>query len=156
MFNIGVYNAARLHAKTSNQPIYFYQFCLESKLNMFKQMMKIDVAGKKKKTINRDKLIDALIKFTGAGHVDDLGYLFKTKYTPENLKGTIEESYMKKVTKLWINYATYGNPNGAEVSVWKSIENDHFYYLNIAEEIECRKNPNEARMLFWDNLIDSV
>lgn len=129
---------AKNHVKTSEKPIYFYIFSAESKLNMFKNYLKTNTPG--------------------ASHTDELGYLFNTIYGPQELeKNSLEEIGMKRMTKLWANFAKYGNPNPKEKDdlidvVWKPITQDCITYMDIGNSLSIGVNPNAERMAFWDEI----
>ncbi|RZC36374.1 COesterase and/or Abhydrolase 3 domain containing protein, partial [Asbolus verrucosus] len=55
--------ATKRHAQTSSCPVYLYRMSVDTKLNVFKKFGNINAAG--------------------VAHGDDLGYLFKTKISPE-------------------------------------------------------------------------
>lgn len=77
-----------------------------------------------------------------------------------NLKpGSAEEVTMKRLTKLWTNFAKYGNPNPQESDdllniEWEPVGKDGLNYLNIDKDLSIGVNPEAERMEFWDRLYD--
>lgn len=96
----------------------------------------------------------------GACHADELGYLFKTISQVENFKpGSAEEVIMKRLTKLWTNFAKYGDPNPKETNDlinirWEPTGSNGLNYLNIDRELSVGVNPDAERMEFWDKIYD--
>lgn len=55
------------------------------------------------------------------------------------------------MTKLWTNFAKYGEPKFDDV-VWKPIDSKSFYYLDLGNDVKIGTNPNKERMEFWDDI----
>lgn len=90
-------------------------------------------------------------------HADDIGYLFKTIITPDLIRGSAEDLAIRRVTKLWTNFAKYGTPNAPQTDPlilveWKPITNDSFHFLDIGKELSAGTNPKAERMKFWDKI----
>lgn len=95
--------------------------------------------------------------FAGVCHADDLGYLFKTLITPETFEGSIEDISIRRVTKLWANFARYGNPNPIKsvpfINVqWPPVKEGQLNFLDIGENLTVGVNPEAKRMEFWDEI----
>lgn len=63
------------------------------------------------------------------------------------------------MTRLWTNFAKYGNPNPKKVDElleieWKPVADKEYHYLNIDEELSTGVNPDAERIAFWDQLYD--
>lgn len=88
-----------------------------------------------------------------------MGYLFKTKVLNNTVpEGTREDIAIKRITKLWANFAKYGDPNPKEgdelVDVeWKPVKSDEeVNFLEIGEKLSAGVNPDVDRMAFWDSI----
>lgn len=93
----------------------------------------------------------------GASHVDELGYIFKSSITPTYIPfDSVEGKTVKKITKLWTNFAKYGSPTREKDSLinveWKPVEADKLHYLEIDEELTTGVNPDYDRIAFWDDV----
>jgi carboxylesterase type B len=123
--------------KTATKPIYFYKMSLETELNIFKKLAGATVPG--------------------VYHGDDLGYLFKTLFTPDIAPGSVEDVIQRKFARLWTNFARCGDPtpdpNDDLLNVqWKPVAKDQVHFLNIAEELTMGVNPEAERMDFWTRI----
>ncbi|RZC31955.1 uncharacterized protein BDFB_007202 [Asbolus verrucosus] len=132
-----VYFSTKHHLKTSTKPIYFYRMSLDTDLNVFKKLTRTTTPG--------------------VYHGDDLGYLFKTMFTPDIHPGSIEDVAQRKFTRLWTNFARYSNPtpnpNDKFLNItWKPCKIDEMHFLDIGEKLTMQINPEPERMAFWDNI----
>ncbi|CAG9862813.1 unnamed protein product [Phyllotreta striolata] len=148
-FSMGVIGAAINHAKTSNQPVYLYQFSLDTERNYVKVKKNIKDRGK----ICQRKYHLWLNKFAilGCSHLDDTGYLFKTTL-PLPRKGSEADKYVRRIVKLWTSFAKYGKPT-LETDYgtvdWKPVERDVTYYVDIDKKSELKINPKREKVEFW-------
>lgn len=133
----GIYSSIKNHLKSSHSPIYFYRFSVEGKLNIYKNICEINDRG--------------------ACHADDLGYLFNTFVTPQVDPGSLEDRTIKRMIKLWANFARTGNPNSTTrtslipVEWWPASENC-LHFIDIGENVTIGCNPEDERMKFWDEI----
>lgn len=101
-----------------------------------------------------------LYSFLGASHADELGYLFTNPAQKEIKPGSLEDTTIKRMTRLWTNFAKYGNPIPSKDELlnvdWKPITKNHFQYLNIDKELSIGTDeiPEANRMKFWDSLYE--
>lgn len=63
------------------------------------------------------------------------------------------------MSKLWTNFAKYGNPSPKEADEllnieWKPVTKDEWNYLNIDETLSTGVNPDAERIAFWDKLYE--
>lgn len=133
----GIFVTTRALLKTMDQPIYLYRFNIESALNIFKTLGNITAPG--------------------VCHADDLGYIFKGRFTPKIEPGSIEEIGLKRVVKLWTNFAKTGNPNSENIDslidvIWPSMKSDDIQSLDIDKSLKVSKKPEKKRMRFWDEI----
>lgn len=77
---------------------------------------------------------------------------------PENDIDTV----IKITTKIWTNFAKYGNPNPETANDdeklninWKPVTEEELHYVNIDKELSTGINPEAGRMAFWDSLYES-
>ncbi|KRT84317.1 esterase [Oryctes borbonicus] len=131
-FMRGIYSSVKHHAATSSEPVFFYRFSVDAGLNMFKKMFKIDSPG--------------------ACHADDLGYLFKNALPVYIERNGIEDKTIRRMVKLWTNFAKTGDPNPIEGVTWRPAFQDEINFLDIAETLTMGENPENERMKFWDDV----
>ncbi|KRT83239.1 hydrolase [Oryctes borbonicus] len=134
----GVYKSLLAHSKREHKNLYLYVLSADTQLNYMKRMHPVTA------------------KYKGASHMDDLGYLFKTKYTPDLKPDSLEATVMQRAVKLWTNFAKHGNPTPKheEFSItWKRVQTGAMNFLNIGNEnLELGINPYSERTSFWDKL----
>ncbi|CAH1110141.1 unnamed protein product [Psylliodes chrysocephalus] len=137
-FIVGIITVAKLHAKTSSEPVYLYRMSLDAGCNMFKKIMKLE-----------DK---------GACHADDLGYLFSSEERdPFFYKGVIERRAIRRFVKLWTNFARTGNPTpkGNDLNIeWKPVDTKTVHFLDIGEELTVDTDPESERMKVWKEIFE--
>ncbi|XP_017774502.1 PREDICTED: esterase E4-like [Nicrophorus vespilloides] len=134
-----IVNSAQLHSK--HHDVYLYEFSLDSKMNFFKM------------------LTEATAKYTGASHVDDLGYLFKHNLSSDVEENSIEDTLIRKMVKLWTNFAKYGVPTRQEDDVlkgviWKPTKSDQINFLNITNEMFKFGTYNYKRIQILNHLFN--
>ncbi|KAG5684944.1 hypothetical protein PVAND_014152 [Polypedilum vanderplanki] len=103
-----------------------YRFDYVTENNLYKKFTKVDE------------------KYEGACHIDDCSYIFRTKLMEsENFKLEIDSLAFKGIilmTSMFVNFATYGNPNIEELTnvEWKeATKEEPMKGLNINEK-ECK------------------
>lgn len=153
-FKVGVHRTARLLQQNSGEPLFYYVFSLDTKLNAMKILFPKISPGI---PYNPQNFASSRAHFLGASHADDLPYLFKNKLTPTIEPGSPEDVAVRRMTKLWTNFAKHGDPNPAQkdpsVPVeWKSVARDAFNFLNIGEELIADVNPDAERMALWEGI----
>nr|AJP62546.1 carboxylesterase [Oxya chinensis] len=136
--------AARVQSSVpAAQPVYFYHFDADTNLNVLKKLF-----------------MKGQVPVSGASHADDLPYLFSGELFKDIPKGpeTVEGKTIARMTRLWTNFATKGNPTpGPEdplLSVtWSPFKKDNRCYLNITKDgLSLQKDLLKERMDFWDKL----
>nr|AQY62740.1 carboxylesterase [Pieris rapae] len=137
LINYGAHRLVTNLAKVSDQPIFYYKF---------------DYVGE----MNLSNTLPMSLGVKHAGHLDELGYLFKidllkdVEQTPQDL--TIRE----RMVRLWTNFAKSGNPTSEDnyylAVTWKPVTKDNLYYLNINNELSVGTNPDKDRMDLWDDI----
>ncbi|KAF2898715.1 hypothetical protein ILUMI_07460 [Ignelater luminosus] len=132
----GVFKTIESFSMTSSAPLYLYRMSVSSKLNIYKNLGKLN--------------------HPGACHGDDLGYLFKTIFTPKGL-GNIEKEGIQRFIRLWANFARTGDPNpkGKDSLIevtWTPMRENELNYLEIGENLTVGINPDAKRMQFWNEI----
>ncbi|XP_049852621.1 juvenile hormone esterase-like [Schistocerca gregaria] len=142
VFNYPAFVAARVQSAVAGaQPVYFYHFDVVTNLNL------------SKKILTKEHI-------AGASHGDDIGYLFSGEMFKDVPKGpeTVEGKVIARMTRMWTNFATKGNPTPDPedpiLSVtWTPFKKDNSYYLNITKDgLSVEKDLHKERMDFWDKL----
>jgi carboxylesterase type B len=93
--------------------------------------------------------------FKGASHIDDVGYLFKSTWTPEIQPGSLEELSINRLVKYWTNFAKFGNPNLKDKSdgpEWKPVKGNEINFIDIGDQITAGVDPKSQRMKFWRDI----
>lgn len=73
-------------------------------------------------------------------------------------EGTVEDITIKRLAKLWTNFAKYGDPNPKDRDelidvVWEPIKNENeVIFLEIGNKLSTGVNPDAERMAFWDSI----
>ncbi|XP_017775959.1 PREDICTED: cholinesterase-like [Nicrophorus vespilloides] len=135
------YPTIQLVKKYGNvQSTYLYEFRADTTLNLYKHF-----------------LIGQGI-YKGAGHSDDLGYIFNNVLTPDIVLNSIEHKIVTKFVKLWTNFAKYGNPipdaptPALDNVVWKPANSKEMNYL-IIDNDELKVDVLDLKSAnFWDGL----
>nr|XP_022900883.1 esterase FE4-like [Onthophagus taurus] len=137
-FTFLMQETARRHFETSGNPIYFFKFAFDGKLNLYKKLQGIN--------------------YHGATHADELCYMFKMSKNPPVEENSFEERTIQRMVKLWTNFAKSGNPNNIEgendlIDVeWKPIEKNKLHFLNIGDELTVGVNPDKEGAKFWGEM----
>lgn len=133
----GIYASVKIHRNTSKVPIYMYRLSLESELNFYKKILGIELPG--------------------VCHADELGYLFRTILTEIPSPGSIEDVAQRRMTRLWTNFAKYGNPtpylDPSVGLIWPRVmDANRIPFLDIGQNLRIDENPEDNRMKFWDKI----
>ncbi|KAL0831013.1 hypothetical protein ABMA28_001899 [Loxostege sticticalis] len=135
---LGVWHFAQLFAVKNK--VFLYKFGCKSERNLFSKICGMT-------TLYRNSSI--------VGHCDEIGYLFpmkaisqKTNTSPDALK------LINTVSKLWTNFATYGNPTPDTTlgTIWRRFRPDNQHYLYISHILIRRSIPDKKEQLFWEDL----
>lgn len=94
----------------------------------------------------------------GAGHTDELGFLFHSELTPSITPECLEDRSLRSFVELWTNFASYGNPtpenNKSKYLQGKSWiplgEMDGLPVFDIGSTLEMKEDiPERDRMDVW-------
>ncbi|CAG7835488.1 unnamed protein product [Allacma fusca] len=131
--------AGMLHSKHS--PVYFYYFNKESNFSL-----------------HDDKKYDFPPPY-GAGHGDDLQYLFNYDRYPEVTLTDERMEFSEDMIKIWVSFAYNLAPDPMGLEPWQPIQESQdgliWYQMN---DKPLRKNiePFTARMKFWDRITEQM
>ncbi|KAK4885074.1 hypothetical protein RN001_001345 [Aquatica leii] len=137
----GIFATIKNHLEiASSIPIYYYKFCYDTPLNIFKQMAT---------ALNRQK-------YPGAVHGDDLGYIFRTYLTFDTCFQDKNDYYIHTVTAFWTNFAKSGKPSSSTFSQttvnWEPTTKKNFHCLLLSSTLKSEHNPDMDRMHFWKKI----
>lgn len=98
--------------------------------------------------------------FVGASHGDDLSYLFMSELNPEIETGSIEDVAIRRMSKLWTNFAKTGNPNSKCLDPllnvqWKPISKTELNFLDFDTTLTVGVDPDGHRMKFWHHIYNT-
>ncbi|XP_060536974.1 uncharacterized protein LOC132708568 [Cylas formicarius] len=137
MFVGAVTEFARLTAKASQNPVFFYQFAASSVLE------NLDEALRSKQDFAKGK---------GAFHGIDGLYIFGKK--PPLIKSPNDVKIMRNVLKMWTNFAKDGRPTIKDQPTnWDPVTDpENLSCLIIDEELKFQSNPFADSTDFWKKL----
>lgn len=136
--------------------MFFYRFTFDGGIYFFERHPTIQTKG----IVDTAVILNVNNVILGAGHGDELSYIFtQTRRSPAE-PGSVVDSAIKRLTTIWTNFAKYGNPNSKEndgiVNVeWKPVAKDELNYVNIDKDLSIGVNPEAERIAFWDRLYES-
>lgn len=70
-------------------------------------------------------------------------------------KGTPEDIAVRRMVKLWTNFAKFGNPTPTKSELgitWKAVAKNRRYFLDIGNELVVDSNPEQDRMELWKEI----
>ncbi|XP_058054636.1 acetylcholinesterase-like [Anopheles bellator] len=132
--------AAELQLQYQTGDVYFYTFSCETELNKFRQLWKVPS------------------EYRGAGHADDVCYLFSSKFLRTDTIDVRSNAgrLRERMCSLWANFAKTGKPS----SVWKPLVRDSdpalfcLKALNIGNrELVMKERYLDERVQFWRQLV---
>ncbi|XP_044745324.1 uncharacterized protein LOC123307172 [Coccinella septempunctata] len=166
----GIHRSLTLNLETNPQPTYFYVFSFEGEFNYFRKFATSKalpihfVCIYLLNNFDREGVRNLLCKIAngmgynktpGVCHADELGYLFRTFFSPKMVEGSRESETVKRMVTLWTNFAKFGNPTpeGNDLNLtWQPATKDNHLYLDIGDELLMKKNPFHERNQFWDEI----
>lgn len=90
---------------------------------------------------------------SGACHGDELAYLFKPNILDSKiLPGTKDYATMETLTKIWTDFAKFGNPMPEKS--WSPISHNNFSYMEINEVLTQRSDFFKSDFEFWKSVQD--
>ncbi|RCN28580.1 Carboxylesterase [Ancylostoma caninum] len=104
-------------------------------------------------------ILSIRMPFKGATHCTELTYLFGVSIVFGFQFTEADNKMIDLMTRLWTNFAKYGNPNGPYEDstvfdfMWEPTTKEDFSrYLRINENCEMRSNYEDRRAEFWKNI----
>lgn len=126
--------ANELHAKFNrNCKQYLYEFRFDGKFNHYKTLM-------------------GMGHIPGAAHADELGYIFRQRIVAHDVDVNSREMKMvRKMCKLWTNFAKYHEPTLKRDSLqWApTTDPNELKYLIIDDELKTCSDLHKNRLDFW-------
>lgn len=93
LFNYNIDYSAKAHSRNLNSKTFYYKFSVDDELNVL-------------------KILTNSTSFPGAGHFDEICYLFRCNYVNEIYESLERDNsaykMIKTMTKLWSNFAKFG------------------------------------------------
>ncbi|XP_013141550.1 PREDICTED: esterase B1-like [Papilio polytes] len=133
----------KICAKRGRNKVFLYTFTCKSKLNISKHLMGVA-------NIMGDREVVC--------HGDDLPYMFSMKTFTENHTkievSSQEFKFIGQVTKLWTNFAKYGNPtpDGSLGVIWKPYSLEGQDFLDIGNNLVAGTAPDKDELEFWEHI----
>ncbi|XP_013141552.1 PREDICTED: esterase B1-like [Papilio polytes] len=132
----------KLCAKGMKNKVFLYNFTCKSELNIFKYLLGVaDIIGDR----------------TVVSHADELPYIFSMKVLKAinpNFDISRVIKLIDQVTKLWTNFAKYGNPTPDESLgvIWKPYSLEGQDYLDIGNNLVAGTAPDKEELEFWESV----
>lgn len=88
-----------------------------------------------------------------------MSYLFKSRLFTEIDKGSIEDISIRRLSKLWTNFAKTGDPNSKNNDAllniqWKPASKSELNFLDFDQTLTALVNPDGDRMAFWEDIYE--
>ncbi|XP_068622296.1 juvenile hormone esterase-like isoform X2 [Battus philenor] len=137
LMNVDTHRYVQYLVKASNKPIYYYKFDYIGEFNFSHKLSEVQ-------------------QKQHAGHMDDLGYLFKNDFQKDAKPSEQDIKMRERMLRLWTNFAKVGNPTPDKnhyLSVtWQPVTEENLYYLRLGKELSLETNPDKEKMEFWDQV----
>ncbi|KAK5647000.1 hypothetical protein RI129_005464 [Pyrocoelia pectoralis] len=140
MYLVSANYASDLHSMNFKHPVYYYVF------------------GYKGSESHCNLLEDNLKDNYGVCHSDDLLYLFNSKELfSELVRHESDSEVAELMTKLWTNFAKYGNPtpkSDQDLVTWQpySAHERKCYVINGGNDVKVVSDCYKERTEFWRNI----
>lgn len=72
--------------------------------------------------------------------------------TPNLPEDSVEMVTVRRMVKLWTNFAKTNDPNPIEGVTWKPVSLKELNFLDIGTELVSDVNPDNDRMTFWNDV----
>nr|ARN17876.1 carboxylesterase 9 [Cephus cinctus] len=136
-FTYGTAFSLKMMRYYMTKPIHQYLFSFDGKLGFFKKFFNVSLTS-------------------GVAHADETGYMFYPallKITPDI--GSEEEKMLYKITRMWTDFAKYGDPTPKlsenVTTTWGDVTMNG-YYLHINTTTKMEQNVFAERVKFWANI----
>ncbi|CAH0586829.1 unnamed protein product [Chrysodeixis includens] len=131
----------KLCSRAKKNKTYLYKYTCKTERNVTSNLM---------------GLADLLQGEIVVAHADELMYLFNAHDVPlDNDVNSKDFIHIERITKLWTNFAKYGNPtpDGSLGVTWKPYTNENQNYLDIGNELKTGTSPDAEELQFWENIL---
>ncbi|XP_049872482.1 juvenile hormone esterase-like [Pectinophora gossypiella] len=142
MFNYGIVQAEKISSRTNK--VYLYEFSTQTERNWFANIIHIG---------------DLLNNRPTVSHADDLAYLFPLKALSLVTNQKIDKDsktfeLINNITKLWTNFAKYGNPtpDSSLGATWEPYDEKDQKYMEISNTFTLRAKPLKEDIEFWEGI----
>ncbi|XP_031636633.1 esterase B1-like [Contarinia nasturtii] len=149
LFTYGIDKAAKLHATKLFAKSYYFQFSVDSKLNVQKRAASI---GKN-------------LTIAGAVHGDDVCYIFGCRYfrsfynevfsTPDDEQSKVSLKTIDNMATLFTNFAKYGKPiqYGKPIKGFSPVQMNRVNFLDFTNDgLILGLDPNGEAIKFWTRI----
>jgi acetylcholinesterase len=98
----------------------------------------------------------------GMHHADDIQYVLNTWYVGPNIDENDPDNFMvERMTRLWEQFAWYGNPNNSSDGyltdiVWPKFSTENEYHLDIGRFAIEKQGLFLDRFARWDRMLNSA
>ncbi|PSN34294.1 Esterase FE4 [Blattella germanica] len=136
----GLDRHVHLHAAISKSPVYQYLFSFNGLWGSLK--------------LSTGDLFPAVV------HGEEEFYLFHTRIY-DYIENSPEYTTLKRMVKLWTNFAKTGNPTPEadpllQNITWTPAKALDRFYLDIGRDLVLKRNLQNDRMSFWEDIYTSV
>lgn len=136
-FTYSTSKTVELHSAKQKSPVYYYVFSFDGMLNYIKKLFLV-------------------LKYEGAMHADELGYLWKMMKAPAPIiPGGKADVTRQRMLKMWTNFAKFGDPtpkiDNLLKTKWTPVKGGQ-EYLDIGEDLVFGKEPFAERVAMWKQL----
>ncbi|XP_063706518.1 juvenile hormone esterase-like [Culicoides brevitarsis] len=137
-FSYSVSKTVELHSAAQKSPIYYYVFSFDGMLNYIKKIF-------------------VVLKYKGAMHADELGYLWKMMHAPAPIiPGGKADITKSRMLRMWTNFAKFADPTPVIddkiiTTKWSPVKGRQ-EYMDIGDELVFGSEPFAERMRMWKKL----
>lgn len=83
--------------------------------------------------------------------------MFKSECADPVVAGSKEDIAIRRLTKLWTNFAKTGDPNSKEKDqlldiLWKPATKNELNFLDFDQELTVGVDPDGERLKFWEDI----
>ncbi|KAI5643915.1 carboxylesterase family domain-containing protein [Phthorimaea operculella] len=136
-YNYDIHKYIQILSSVNKSKVFVYKFSAVSKRNLYTKMVE-------------------KYNITGAGHLDDVVYLFDTKLAKVPVdKNSREYKIIQLMTDLFTNFAKYGNPTPAESNmIWPAYNSSTQSYVEINDTLTLDNGLDNDVAVFWETVLE--
>lgn len=126
-----------LHSAVQKSPVYYYVFSFDGMLNYIKKIFLV-------------------LKYEGAMHADELGYLWKMMHAPAPIvPGGKADITKSRMLRMWTNFAKFADPtpqiDNLITTKWSRVQSRQ-EYMDIGDNLVTGRQPFAERVEMWRQL----